>query len=148
LTVDTFERFIQWTQRERAAGAHACFGIVPDGTDAAIGLFQIRQTEPGFGTAEWGFALGSDYWGSGLFVKGSELVANFAFDTIGVHRLEARTAVLNGRGNSALKKIGATREGVLRRSFLRNGEYLDQVLWTILDEDRGRHRVPPGARIH
>ena len=26
-------------------------------------------------------------------------------------------------------------EGILRKSFLRNGEYLDQALWTILDED-------------
>ena len=43
--------------------------------------------------------------------------------------------MLNGRGNGALRKIGATREGVLRKSFLRNGEYLDQSLWTILAED-------------
>jgi RimJ/RimL family protein N-acetyltransferase len=31
--------------------------------------------------------------------------------------------------------VGATCEGVLRRSFLRNGEYLDQHLWSILDSD-------------
>ena len=54
---------------------------------------------------------------------------------LGSHRLEARAAVQNGRGNGALRKIGAVREGVLRRSFLRNGEYLDQALWTILAED-------------
>ena len=51
------------------------------------------------------------------------------------HRLEARAAILNGRGNGALRKIGAMQEGILRKSFLRNGEYLDQALWTILDED-------------
>ena len=59
----------------------------------------------------------------------------FAFETVGVHRLEARAAVRNGRGNGALRKIGAVQEGVLRKSFLKNGEYLDQALWTILDED-------------
>jgi ribosomal-protein-alanine N-acetyltransferase len=59
----------------------------------------------------------------------------FAFDTVGVHRLEARAAVRNGRGNGALRKVGAQQEGVLRKSFLKNGEYLDQALWTILDED-------------
>ena len=42
---------------------------------------------------------------------------------------------LNGRGNGALRKIGAVQEGVLRKSFLKNGEYLDQALWTILDEE-------------
>ena len=62
-------------------------------------------------------------------------MVDFAFDTVGVHRLEARAAVRNGRGNGALRKIGAVQEGVLRKSFLKDGEYLDQALWTILDED-------------
>jgi RimJ/RimL family protein N-acetyltransferase len=132
-TVEGFERFIAWTQRERAAGNYICFGVVPNGMEHAIGLFQVRQLEPGFGTAEWGFALGSEFWGTGLFVEGARLVVNFAFNTVGVHRLEARAAVKNGRGNGALRKLGAVQEGVLRKSFLRNGEYLDQVLWTILD---------------
>jgi RimJ/RimL family protein N-acetyltransferase len=34
-----------------------------------------------------------------------------------------------------LRKIGAVQEGLLRKSFLKNGEYLDQTLWTILHED-------------
>jgi RimJ/RimL family protein N-acetyltransferase len=59
----------------------------------------------------------------------------FAFDTVGVHRLEARAAVRNGRGNGALRKMGAVQEGMLRKSFQKNGEYLDQALWTVLDED-------------
>ena len=59
----------------------------------------------------------------------------FAFDTLGVHRLEARAAVQNGRGNGALLKIGAVQECVLRKSLERNGQYLDQVLYAILEED-------------
>ena len=59
----------------------------------------------------------------------------FAFDTVGVHRLEARAAVQNGRGNGALRKIGAVQEGVLRKSFQKNGEYLDQVLYAIVEDD-------------
>lgn len=146
-TVEGFERFILWTGRERAAGNYACFGVVPDGSDVAIGLFQVRQLEPGFGTAEWGFVLGSEYWGSGLFVKSAQLVVEFALDTLDVHRLEARAAVQNGRGNGALKKLGAGREGVLRKSFLRSGQYLDQVLWTILDDD-WRQKVSPDGLMH
>ena len=134
-TVEGFERFIAWTIRQRRAGSYACFAVTVEGSDTAIGIFQLRELEPGFGTAEWGFAIGSPYWGTGVFQKGAELVITFAFDTVGVHRLEARAAIRNGRGNGALKKIGAVQEGVLRKSFLRNGEYLDQALWTILDED-------------
>jgi len=134
-TVEGFERFIQWANRERQAGNYACFAIVPHGMDTAVGLFQVRQLEPGWGTAEWGFAMGSAFWGTGMFAEGAQMVLEFAFETIGVHRLEARAAVQNGRGNGALRKLGAVCEGVLRRSFLRNGQYLDQALWSILADD-------------
>jgi RimJ/RimL family protein N-acetyltransferase len=134
-SVDGFEKFIAWTLRQRSAGAYACFAVTIDGTDTAIGIFQLRQLEPGFGTAEWGFALGSAYWGSGIFEEGAELLLRFVFKTVGVHRLEARAAVRNGRGNGALRKMGAVQEGLLRKSFLKDGEYHDQALWTILEED-------------
>jgi RimJ/RimL family protein N-acetyltransferase len=147
-TVEGFERFIAWTHRERAAGNYACFAVVPHGMDTAIGIFQVRQLEPGFGTAEWGFAIGSAFWGTGVFMDGARLVIDFAFDAIQTHRLEARAAILNGRGNGALRKVGAVQEGILRKSFLRSGEYLDQALWTILDEDWRAQRVVWGVRIH
>jgi RimJ/RimL family protein N-acetyltransferase len=134
-TVEGFERFIAWTQRQRAAGVYACFAVTLKGFDTAIGIFQVRQTEPGFATAEWGFALGSPFWGTGLFAEGAKLVLEFVFETIGVHRLEARAAVKNGRGNGALYKLGAVQEAVLRKSFLKNGEYHDQVLYAIVEDD-------------
>jgi ribosomal-protein-alanine N-acetyltransferase len=134
-TVDGFERFIAWTLRQRAAGTYACFAVTLKGYDTAIGIFQVRETEPGFGTAEWGFAIGSAFWGTGVYQEGARLVLEFVFDTIGVHRLEARAAVLNGRGNGALLKMGAVQEGVLRKSFQRDGRYLDQVLYAIVEDD-------------
>jgi ribosomal-protein-alanine N-acetyltransferase len=147
-TIEGFERFIQWAVHERQAGRYLCFAIVPDGYDTAVGLFQVRQLNASFETAEWGFALGSAFWGSGLFAKGSELVVEFAFDVLGVHRLEARAAVQNGRGNGALHKIGAVKEGILRKSFLRGGKYLDQALWTILDEDWYRAKAVWGIKVN
>jgi [ribosomal protein S5]-alanine N-acetyltransferase len=134
-TVEGFERFIEWTHRERAAGNYVCFGVVPAGQEQAIGLFQVRQLSASFEVAEWGFAMGSSFWGTGLFVESAAEVLAFAFESIGVQRLEARSCVQNGRGNGALQKIGATREAILRKSFLRNGEYHDQALWSILAAD-------------
>ena len=134
-TLDGFERFIGWAHRQRAAGQYICFAVVARTSDIAVGLFQIRSLEPSFGNAEWGFAIAHEFWGTGAFVEGASLVLDFAFTILGRHRLEARAATVNGRGNAALRKIGAKREGVLRKSFLRHGEYLDQSLWTILGED-------------
>lgn len=147
-TVEAFERFIAWTHRQRAAGQYVCFAVVPQGTTTAIGLFQVRALEPGFKTAEWGFALGSAFWGTGAFIEGARLVVDFAIDTVGVQRLEARAAVQNGRGNGALRKVGAVQEGVLRRSFLRDGQYFDQALWSILDSDWRQAKAVWGPKVH
>ena len=147
-TVEGFERFITWTHQQRAAGLYVCFAVVPDGMTTAIGLFQIRSLESGFVTAEWGFALGSAFWGTGAFIEGARVVVDFAIDTIGVHRLEARAAVQNGRGNGALRKVGAVQEGVLRRSFLRSGQYFDQALWSILDTDWRQAKAVWGPKVH
>ena len=134
-TVEGFERFIRWTETEQHAGRYVCFAVVPTGTDVAVGIFQVRQLDAGFATAEWGLAIGSAFWGTGIFLEGARLVVDFAFEEIGVRRLEARAAIRNGRGNGALRKIGAVPEAVLRHSFIRNGEALDQQLWSILAED-------------
>jgi RimJ/RimL family protein N-acetyltransferase len=146
-TVEGFERFILWAGRQRAAGAYVCFAVTLADSDTAVGIFQLRSIEAGFATAEWGFALGSPFWGTGLFENSARLVMEFAFETIGVHRLEARAAVRNGRGNGALRKIGAVQEGILRKSFLRDGEYHDQMLWTVLDEDWRAKAIWGGGRL-
>lgn len=147
-TIAGFERFIQWTHQERIAGRYICFAVVPDGLESAVGIFQVRQLEPAFETAEWGFVLGSAFWGTGVFMDAARLTVDFAFETVGVHRLEARAAVENGRGNGALAKVGAVKEGVLRRSFLRNGAYLDQALWSIVREDWRQTKAVWGSIIH
>lgn len=147
-TIEGFERFIAWAMRERARGNYACFAVVPAGMSTAVGLFQLRGLEPGFATAEWGFALGSAYWGTGLFIESARLVLDFAIDVANVYRLEARASVANGRGNGALRKLGAVQEGVLRRSFYRRGEYHDQVLWSVLAEDWRLQRAGQRPQVH
>jgi ribosomal-protein-alanine N-acetyltransferase len=147
-TVEGFERFIAWAQQERSAGRYICFAVVPEGTDTAVGIFQIRHLDVPDGTAEWGFAMDRPMWGTGLFAAAARLTIDFAFDALGVHRLEARAAVGNGRGNGALAKIGAVREGVLRSSFLRQGQYHDQALWSIVREDWRRQQQIGSAAVH
>jgi ribosomal-protein-alanine N-acetyltransferase len=134
-SVRGFERFIEWMKHKRQQGAYVCFAVVPHGQSTAVGLFQIRALDAGLSTAEWGFALASPYWGSGFFRDGADLTLRFIFDTLRVHRLEARAAVLNGRGNGALRKVGAVQEAVLRSGLLRDEGAVDQLLWSILDTD-------------
>lgn len=141
-SVEGFERFIAWSHRQRSTGHYICFAVLLQGPDVPVGIFQLRSLEQEFGTSEWGFAIAEEFWGSGVFMDGAKLALNFAFEVLGVRRLEARAAVKNGRGTSALRKLGAVQEGLLRRSLLRNGEYLDEALWTILAEEWLEAKTP------
>jgi len=134
-TPEGFEKFVVWAQRERQAGNQITFGMVPEGCDHAVGLVQVRAIAPKFSVAEWGFAVGSPFWGTGLFLASSRMTLDFAFRHTAVNRLEARAVVQNGRGNGALRKLGAVQEGVLRGSLVKNGKYLDQIMWSILSQD-------------
>jgi len=145
-TVEGYEQFIRWSHRKRAAGHYVCFGIVPAGGDAAVGIMQI-QLSPGE-PAEWGFAMGSPFWGTGLFVEGAEAVLDFAFDGMGLEQLGARAAIENGRGNGALRKLGAVCEGVIANGLVLNGRALDQYYWTVSADDRPRKKIVWDLRTH
>jgi [ribosomal protein S5]-alanine N-acetyltransferase len=149
-TLEGFEGFIDWAARQRSAGSHAGFAATLPGSDTLIGLFQVTRGLERRDTAEWGFFISPAFWGTGLFREGAEMLLDFAFNTIGVHRLEARAATINTRGNGALLKIGAVPECVLRGSFVRHGRALDQMLYSIIDGDwrASRRSQPACARVH
>ncbi|MGE5814595.1 MAG: GNAT family N-acetyltransferase [Acidobacteriota bacterium] len=138
-----FARFIRWVRRERRAGRYVCFALVPRDTGTASGLFQLWPIEPGFGTAEMGFALASSLWGTGVFQESAAAIVDFAIDTLGVRRLECRSATANARGSAALRKLGAVAEGTLRECFRCPGGYLDHMMWSLLASE---WRAARGAR--
>jgi RimJ/RimL family protein N-acetyltransferase len=141
-SLERFAGFIEATLTERRAGRYAGFAIVPHETGRPVGLVQIRQLDPSFGTAEWGVALGAEWWGRGLFVDTGHLLLDFAFSELGTFRLEARVAARNARGNRAVEKLGAVAEGLLRGSLVvADGSRHDQVLWSWLKEDWRRARA-------
>lgn len=131
-SVSAFAGFIEWAHRQRQAGTCVCFAVVPKALTQAIGLFQVRALEPQFKVAEWGFAMGFAFWSTGFFQEAAALVAAFAFDTLGVHRLEARAVVGNARGNRVLEKLGAHSEAELRKAFNKKDP---QFLWAIVAEE-------------
>ncbi len=134
-TPDEFRKFIRWARAERRKGVHITYGVLPPGEDSAVGIFQLWRVEPDFSTAEWGLAIGSRYWGTGIADTASKLLLAFAFGSVGVRRLEARAGVGNVRGNGLLRKLGAVPEGRLRQAFRQGDHVEDQRIWSLLAED-------------
>lgn len=133
---------------ERAAGRAFTYLVALTGSGRVVGAFQVRGLDPTFENAEWEAALLPSVRGSGLFMEAAQLVGTFVFGTLGSHRLEARVLLENGRANAALRKLGACQEGVLRRSLCRDGQYFDQVLWSVLRTDWSSDRLTAGLWVH
>jgi RimJ/RimL family protein N-acetyltransferase len=124
------EDFIHSTHQDRAAGRKLCFAIAtPD--DTVAGVFDVRRLQPSFFLAETGFFLSAEFRGTGMFIEAAQLLLDYAFAVVGIHRLEARVAIDNHRSNGALAKLGATKEAVLLDAFLRDGEYVNEFLWSL-----------------
>ncbi|HEY7283855.1 MAG TPA: GNAT family protein [Vicinamibacterales bacterium] len=152
-TVDGFERFVRWTHVERRRGHHACYGIVPRGASGAVGIIQLWSIERDFSTAEWGFAIGESFWGTGVFSRSAHLFLDAIFlggffGARGVRRLEARAVVHNARGNGFLRKLGLTPEGVLRGGFHYADGALDQNMWSMLASEWTRPRARQSGATH
>ncbi len=141
---ELIERFL----RERESGIAVTYAVTAANARMMVGLVQVRQLDPSFEAAEWECTIAPSWRGSGTFLETARLAGSFAFGTLGTHRLEARVLLQNGRANGALRKLGAVQEGVLRRSARRAGEYVDQVLWSLLKEDWGDHWVSIAPRVH
>ena len=137
---------IEAARLDRSQGRGVCFVALADAHRLA-GVFRVRELEPQFAAAEWNFVLSAEQWGTGLFFRAAPLVVSFAFDVLQAQRLEARAALHNGRGNGALRKIGAVQECVLRQSLLQRCGYVDEALWTILAED-WRARIGNRGPMH
>ena len=144
---EQFARFITWARRERMGGRFLCFAVVPRSSARAEGLFQLWPIEPSFNIVELGFALDPSLWGTGLFRECAAAVVDFAFTTLRVRRIECRTAVTNGRGLAAVRKLGAVYEGTLRRCSSCASGPVDHTMWSILEEDWHARELDAAMRV-
>src|ERR1044071_3548005 len=115
-TLAKFAGFVEWSQQERGQGHGVCFGIVPDGMTAAVGILQVRCLDSTSSAAEWGFVLSAYLWSTGAFSDAANVLCQFAFKTMSVNRLEARIALRNRRAHAAMQKLGARFESTFPTS--------------------------------
>ena len=141
-TLAKFAGFVAWSHQQRAQGRGVCFGIVPDGMAAAVGILQVRLEPPG-SDAEWGFVLSSHFWSTGVFSDAASVLVEFAFTTMQVQRLDARIALRNRRAHAAMQKLGARFETTLAGSSPQGIPRDPESVWALRRHDwRTRRRDP------
>ena len=145
-TPDEFRRYVSWVRLQRTEGRAAGFAIVPRGAGQAAGLLQVGRADFAGAVAEWGIVLARSQRGTGAASEAARLMAGFAFETLGVHRLETRASGISPGSISLLRRLGAVREAHLRQSFAYGSEVVDDDLWAIIESDWRGRQPGSGAR--
>jgi N-acetyltransferase len=79
---------------------------------------------------------GRRWWGTAVNPEAKLLLLGHCFDDCGFGRVKIQTDALNTRSQAAIAKLGATREGVLRRHMRReDGTFRDTVVYSILVDE-------------
>jgi len=119
---------VDWIQHVRLRPVQASFGIDVNGQ--AIGSISLMLGEDiARRTAEVGYWLGREFWGRGIMVDALRETTQYAFAELDLTRVFAVPFVTTTRSSRVLEKAGYVREGIMRRSAVKEGMILDQFLY-------------------
>lgn len=139
-SIQSRERMLQWIEEAialRERGIDYPF-VTMDGASGRIaGSTRFRLLDAANRSLEIGGTwLGREFRGSGLNREVKRLMLEYAFEQLGVIRVQFRTDLRNVRSQRAIEKLGAVREGVLRQDFIyADGYRRSSVFYSILDTE-------------
>jgi RimJ/RimL family protein N-acetyltransferase len=94
---------------------------------------------------EIGYALGIDYRGRGYATEAAEGLMEYAFSSLGLHRIQATTSADNPDSYKVMERLGMRREGHLREATVRDGQWVDELIYAILEPEwRARYKGVEG----
>jgi RimJ/RimL family protein N-acetyltransferase/nitroimidazol reductase NimA-like FMN-containing flavoprotein (pyridoxamine 5'-phosphate oxidase superfamily) len=123
--------------REHAAGVRVPWIQRDAATGEVVGTTSYCPAdEPNRSVHIGSTMLGKRWWRTGINTEAKLLLMTRAFEELGAVRVEWQTDLLNLRSQAAIERLGATREGVLRRNRRRaDGTWRDSVLYSMTDAE-------------
>ena len=135
-TVDAQYKKIQESLYLMDSKREFTFGIYELGTNNLIGhiaLYAVKRLP--YSSAFVGYAMDEIYIGKGIVTEAVKMVVRFAFDQIGLHRVEAYVSTQNNASIRVLEKSGFQREGLLRKLLYINGQWVDHYMYACLEDE-------------
>jgi N-acetyltransferase len=110
-------------------------GLGPAGT--LVGTSSLLEADVHNESIHLGATLyGSRWWSTPVNAEAKLLLLGHCFDDLGYGRVKIQTDRLNTRSQAAIAKLGAQREGVLRRHMKReDGTFRDTVVFSVLADE-------------
>ena len=119
-----------------ARGQSIVYAQVWSATGRAIGSTRLLDVRPADRQVEIGATfLGRDYWRTPANTESKYLFLRHCFEALGCVRVALKTDGRNVRSQEAIARLGAAREGVLRRHMRVKGYQRDTVYYSILDDE-------------
>jgi len=115
----------------------------PGGLAGGIGL--LLGSGPHRRTAELFYWLGESFWGRGIATSAVRALTEYSFRSLHLVRVFALPFSGNGASCRVLEKAGFTREGIMRRSAIKDGLLLDQWVYALVQEG-AEHGDPTPSR--
>ena len=100
-----------------------------------LGEVMYRPIRRDNGTAELGLWLVPEAWGEGYGTEATELLVEYGFDALRLHRITARPVSVNARSRELLSHLGFSHEGTHREALFVAGEYLDEECYALLETE-------------
>lgn len=135
-TLEEQQKSIDRISEAREQDKRYTFGIYLKASDQLIGdisLFEIHRGR--LQKTIMGYSLDQEHNGKGYMHDAVRLVSAFAFQELGLHRIEAGARVDNSGSLRTLRKAGFHEEGVARKFMSIDGEWHDHVMFSLLAED-------------
>ena len=113
------------------------WGIRLCDTRELIGTATLHSISRRHGWGHFGLMIGDQqYWGKGASTEAFRMLAEFAFERIGLRRLTGGTYATNHAMNFTLRRLGFKREGTFRQAFWQDdGTYIDEYRWSLLADE-------------
>ena len=89
-------------------------------------------------TGAVGYWLGERFWGQGIATGALAAFLEYIWATFDVHRLQAEVFSWNAASARVLEKNGFTREGTRRRAIFKDGELIDEWMYTLFRDERAQ----------
>jgi RimJ/RimL family protein N-acetyltransferase len=83
---------------------------------------------------------GPHYFDRGLGSEATLLILRYAFETVGIHRIELDVYAFNPRARHVYERIGFLHEGTKRQALLWGRDWVDAHVMAMLEQDWSRHR--------
>ena len=133
----------------RARGERFAYAQLDAATGEVIGTTSLYDVNPALRTAAIGHTwLGPRWWRKGHNTDSKLLLMRYTFETLGVARLVWHTDIYNERSQRAIERLGATREGELRKHRIRrDGTWRTTVQYSMTDDDWPAAKARLAARF-